>query len=343
MVIPIPEVPEAGLLNSVRYAITFERARWQRRGAIKRLGDEIKLDTASLDLVLGSLGHQARELGVESRAIAGENAAITAAHERKNKLDQANAELVSRKTDETSKFAEVERDRQAKVSDAERILEDASRELASYEGQRRSLREKRKEVERRQKAYVKAAEDRENEAGTAPMGDMRAELRRAAEGHRKEAATLDPERQELDRKLSALDRPLGQAQAKVDAARADLESARRSLHDAREGYRHRVAEIEAEQGRKTREVAQADSEIQRRLVTLGTLINLNRIEHPGFAELYERIDRLRMAIGARTTEIDKLTAEREAYDRGSRVRGFVTLAGGVVVLITLLAILLAVV
>ena len=340
-VLPIPEIPEPGMVNAIRYSLTFMRARWQRRGAIRALGDEIKQDTASLDLVLGTLGHQARQLKIDNRAIAAENAAINATEERKNKLDQANAELGSRKNDETTKFAELERDWLNKVSDAEATLEEANRELASYEGQRRSLRDKRKEIERRQKAYLKAAEDRETEAGNAQLGDSRGELRRAAEAHRKEAAGLEPERQDLDRRLGALERPLSQAQAKVDAARADLESARRSLHDAREGHRHRLAEIEAEQGRKTREVALADAEIQRRLVTLGTLINLNRIEHPGFVELYERIDRLRMAIGARTTEIDKLTAEREAYDKGSLVRGFVTLGGGVVLAITFIVILLA--
>jgi len=292
--------------------------------------------------VLGTLGAHARQLGIDNRSLAAENQAITAAEDRKRRFDEASVDLVSRKNEEVVKFGDTERERQQKVSDAEKMLEEASAELTSSEGQRRSLRDKRKEVERRQKAYLKAAEDRENEAGNAPMGDSRGELRRAAEQHRKEVAALEPERQELDRKLAALERPLALAQAKVDAARAELESARRSLHDAREGNRHRLAEIEAEQGRKTREIAQADSEIQRRLVTLGTLINLNRVDHAGFAELYERVDRLRSAIGARTTEIDKLTAEREAYDRGSLVRGFVTLGGGVVLLITLIVILLAV-
>ncbi|MCB9561430.1 MAG: hypothetical protein H6708_13570 [Kofleriaceae bacterium] len=340
-VIPIPEVPEPGLINAVRYAVTFLRARWQRRGAIKGLADEIKQDTAALDLVLGTLGKQARDLKVDNRALSAENAAIDAAEQRKHQLDEANAELNGRRVDETAKFAEVEHEKLIKVSEAERILDEASRELSIAEGQRRSLRDKRKEVERRQKAYLKAAEERDHEAGGSAMGEARGELRRAAEGHRREAAALEPERQDLDRRIAALDRPIATAQAKTDAARAELESARRSLNDAREGHRHRLAEIEAEQGRKMRELALADAEIQRRLVTLGTLVNLNRIEDPGFGDLYERIDRLRMAIGARTTEIDKLTAEREAYDKGSLVRGFVALGGGVVVVITLVVILLA--
>ena len=55
-----------------------------------------------------------------------------------------------------------------------------------------------------------------------------------------------------------------------------------------------------------------------------------------------RIDGLRAAIGARSTEIDRLTAEREAFDKASLVRGFLVIGGGVVVLITLIVILLSV-
>ena len=168
-------------------------------------------------------------------------------------------------------------------------------------------------------------------------------LRRQAEDHRREAAALEPERQEIDRRLAGLERPLSDAQARVDAARAEVDAARRSVSDAREGHNHRLAEIEAEQKRKMREVSLADAEIQRRMVTLGTLVNLNRVERDDFTELYDRIDRLRGAIAARTTEIDKLTAEREAYDKGSLVRGAVAIGGGVVGLVTLIVILLALV
>ena len=77
-------------------------------------------------------------------------------------------------------------------------------------------------------------------------------------------------------------------------------------------------------------------------MTLGTLVNLHRIERIEFDDMYARIDGLRAAIGARSTEIDRLTAEREAYDKASLVRGFLVIGGGVVVLITLIVILLSV-
>jgi chromosome segregation ATPase len=340
---PVPEIPEPGLVNSARYAVRFAKARWQRRGAIKALGGEIKNDTDALDQVLGALGGVARTAKVDGRVFSGENAAITAAEQRAEQMTREHNEVDARKLEENSKFVDVERERNAKLGEAERLVEEAQKELAQLETQRRGLRDKRKELERRQKAYLKAAEDSEKQTtgGSEQGGDTRQELRRAAEQHRREAAALEPERQDADRRLGAIERPINEVTAKLDAAKAELDAAKRSLSDAREGHTHRLAELDAEQKRKAREIAQAQGEIARRLVTLGTLVNLNRIEDPQFAELYDRIDRLRGAITARTTEIEKLTAEREAYDRGNLVRGIATIGGAIILFIALIVILRA--
>jgi hypothetical protein len=338
---PIPEIPEPGLLHSARYTLRFVRARWQRRGAIKLLGADIKKDTDALDQVLGALGGVARTAKVDGRVFSGENAAITTAEERVAQTTREHNDVDARKLEENSKFVDVERERTTKLGEAERMVDEVQKELAQLDAQRRGLRDKRKELERRQKAYLKAAEDNDRQTGNAELGDSRQELRRAAEQHRREAAALEPERQEIDRRVTALERPFAEATAKLDAAKAELDAAKRSLSDAREGHTHRLAELDAEQKRKAREIAQAEGEIARRLVTLGTLVNLNRIEDPQFAELYQRIDRLRGAITARTTEIEKLTAELEAYDRGNLVRGIATIGGAILLFIALIVILRA--
>jgi chromosome segregation ATPase len=337
----VPEIPEPGLIGSARYAVRFARARWQRGGAIKLLGADIKQDTDALDQVLGALGGVARTAKVDGRVFAGENGAINAAEQRAAQMTAEHNELDARKLEENSRFIEIERERNEKLALAERMVDEAQKELVQLEAQRKALRDKRKELERRQKAYLKAAEDSDKQTETAGLGDNRQELRRAAEQNRREAAALEPERQEIDRRLAAIERPLGEVTARLDAAKAELDAAKRSLADAREGHTHRLAELDAEQKRKAREIAQAEGEIARRLVTLGTLVNLNRIEDPQFAELYGRIDRLRGAITARTTEIERLTAEREAYDRGNLVRGVATIGGAILTLIALIVILRA--
>ena len=339
---PVPEIPEPGLVNSARYTVRFARARWQRRGAIKLLGADIKKDTDALDQVLGALGGVARTARVDGRVFFGENAAINSAEDRVAQLTREHNDVDARKAEENSKFVDVERERNTKLAEAERMVDEAGKELAGLETQRRTLRDRRKDLERRQKAYLKAAEDSDRQAGSAEQGDARPELRRSAEQSRREAAALEPERQDVDRRLGGIERPIGEATARLDAAKAELDAAKRSLADAREGHTHRLAELDAEQKRKGREIAQTQGEIARRLVTLGTLVNLNRIEDPQFEELYQRIDRLRGAITARTTEIERLTAEREAYDRGNLIRGLSTIVGAILVFIALIVILRAV-
>ncbi len=340
-VVPVPEIPEPGLVPSAKYFVRFVRARMQRRTAIKKLGEEIKQDTGALDQVLGALGRLARSAQLDGRVFFAENNAITAAEQRMAALDRERAELDGRKAEEGSRYADIEKDRNSKLGEAERAVEEAQRELAQLETQRRGLRERRKELERKQKASLKAAEDRDEQAGSSGATEDRNDLRRSAESHRREAAALEPDRQEIDRKLASVERPIADASAKLDAAKAELDAAKRSLNDAREGYSHRLAELDAEHKRKGRDYALAEAEVARRLITLGTLVNLNRLEDPRFAELYERIDRLRGAITARSTEIEKLTSEREAYDRGSMVRGGVVLGSSVVALIALLVLLRA--
>jgi hypothetical protein len=341
-VMPLPDVPEPGMMNYGRYAVAFARARWQRRRAVKLLQAEIKSDTDALDVVLSTLGTEARALGVDNHVLAAENRAISEAQHRQADIGSQATEIGQRKAEEVARFEVIERERTIKLTETEKIRDDAERELEVCEAQRRGLRDKRKEVERRQKGYHQAAEQRDTEAGNAPLGEVRSELRKIAEGHRAEAAALEPEKQQYDRKLGELERPLAAAQAKLAAARSEVDLAKRSLADAREGHRHRLAEFEAELGRKLRERDNAAGEVARRLVTLGTLINLHRVERPEFVELYGRIDRLRDAIAARTTEIDHLTAEREAFDRGSLNRGYAVLAGVVLAVITVIVILIAI-
>lgn len=338
---PIPDVPEVGIFQAMKYAVRFARARWQRRGAITELREQISKETGLLDGILGTLGKHARSLGVKTRALEAENEAIDEAEKRRKNADHGCSELSNRQADENSKFAGSEGDRQTKLAEEEGTLERAQSELGSLEAQRRGLRDKRKEIERRQKGYLKAADGREADISKQEGSEAREALRRAAADFRKDAAELDKERQDIERRVEALEKPIAHADATVDSLKAEVDTAKRALTDAREGHRHRLAEIEAEQGRKSRELAQAEAEIQRRLVTLGTLVNLNRVERPEFDELYEQIDTLRGAIGARSNEIDKLSAEREAYDKGSLVRGASLIAGTFVVAVTVLVIILA--
>lgn len=337
---PIPEVPERGLLSAVAYAWSFFRARRQRNLVIKRLDVEIERQTSDLDEVLGALGKKVRELKLDNSVLSAENKAIDKAIERLKAAHDMAGELEKRTEDENVKFTELEAEREKKLIEAEARLSEAQTKRESYEGQNRALRDKRKELERRHKGYVKASEDRERQAGKADANT--AALRRSAKELRQQARALEPERADVERRLTQLEKPLSRSLARVEEAKVERDTARQALNDARAGHRQRIAEIDAEHTRRERKLAEAEGEIERRMVTLGTLINLHRVDHPVLSELYSRIDVLRNAISSRTSEIEVLTAEREEYDRGAVIRGFVVIGCVVLGVLGVIAILLAV-
>lgn len=338
---PVPEVPDSGLINAMRYAVAFARARWQRRSVIHSLQADIEENTAALDELLGMLGRRARELRVNSRALTGENAALDGAEQRRERVEQTRAELRARQEAENRAFAEREAEQQARVATAEADVQRVQQERGNLDAQRRGLRDQRKALDRQHRDCLKGIEEREAQAAKADMDDARAGLLQSARELQAEAAALAIERDNLDQRLTEIEAPIAQTAAREEALVAALDAVKRGLQDMRQGHRHQMAEIEAEQGRRNRELSQAEAEIQRRLVTLGMLINLNRMPRPEFDDIYARIDQRRSEIGMRTTAIERLTAERDGYDRSSLVRGYTALGVSTVSVLVLIVLLIA--
>jgi len=111
------------------------------------------------------------------------------------------------------------------------------------------------------------------------------------------AAALEPDRQETRSPPRVARAPIGEATANSTPRSPRLDAAKRSLADAREGHTHRLAELDAEQKRKSREIAQADGEILR-----GSHARHAREPEPhrgpAVRRLYQRIDRLARDHGA---------------------------------------------
>lgn len=337
----MPERPDFGFWALAHYTVAVINGRRVRSKAIAQLGLGVVQETTALDLVLGDLGRASRAAGSDHKALEDENAAITSAEQARERCGHKSVEITTRRNEEVSRASEIEHERLMGVSDAERRLAAAEREFERLEAERRKLRENAKEVTRRAAAYEKAGLKRESEAAKLGASDAAVELRRSADHHRREAALLQGQRQDIDRKLALLETPLGAAREAVRTGRSDLEAAKANLRDAREGHRQRLVELDAEQARNTAAFSQADSEIQRRLVTLGTLVNLHRLPDPDMAELFARIDRLKAMIAAHANEIEHLASQRDGYDRPSFYRGIIVWSAAVVVLFTIVAIILA--
>ncbi|MGZ3406641.1 MAG: hypothetical protein ACXVAN_09395, partial [Polyangia bacterium] len=79
-----------------------------------------------------------------------------------------------------------------------------------------------------------------------------------------------------------------------------------------------------------------------RFVTAGTILNLNRVEHPKLAPLFARVDELKNGVNAREAAIVRLESERRLYDRGAVQKGLlaVGIAAGALILLTIILIVL---
>src|SRR5262249_58001913 len=148
---------------------------------------------------------------------------------RRFAAEPALADAAAKTADENSRFEVTEKDLEAKLAAAETAAETASVELGKLEDERNERRAVKRELEKRQRWYVKGAERREGQAAKAAMGDQRTALRRSAEDMRADAARLEPQRDELEKRLAAGEAPLAEASARAEATRNDRDALRRTL------------------------------------------------------------------------------------------------------------------
>lgn len=321
-VVPMPDLPGPGILDAAKYAMAVTRARWQRRSARKTLERDNERDRAEIERAIHTLGEKARELDLRDPVLAKENQAIDHAEDKRADIERACDEISNRKAEEDSAFASIEAEHRSKESRLEAERDAIQREIDDLEARRRGAEDKLDTVRRQQRGYLRAAEQRDEQAGRAPMGESRSALRRASEDLRRDAAILDTEKNDLERRLAELERPLSQAMAKKETIVAKLDDARSALRDARDTYKQQLSELEDKQNERSKELSDTEADIGRHLTTLGTLVNLHRLEHEQLSPLYRHIDDLRSAIGARSTESDRLDLERDTYDRESHKRGY---------------------
>ena len=335
---PVPEVPAAGSINAARYLLQFSRARWKRRSIIKKLSVKIETYTYLLDGELGTLGKQVRSIGFACSELSVENAAIDEAESRRSRLDWECTELSQRAAEENARFEELESERQDKLNDVTSMAKKVEADIASLETRRRALRTDLRAYTRQSKEFDKQIKGCSTSGSRDQLDNNQLAMSDTWRTLHDQQAKLQSQIKQAQEAVESLQSPLDESRLRQQSLKMDVESARRSLSDAREGHRFKLAEIEAERGRKNRELELAQSEIDRRIVTLGTLVNLQRIDRSEFSEHYNRIDQLRAAIQARTKDLERLTAEREAYDRKSLIRGALVLTTAVVLFLTIVAI-----
>ncbi|HEX8950651.1 MAG TPA: hypothetical protein VF945_02345, partial [Polyangia bacterium] len=169
-----------------------------------------------------------------------------------------------------------------------------------------------------------------------------ANARAEAAEARKEATALIPARDDAKAEVDKLDGPIGELTRKLTDGRATLVQKRRELQEAKATHEKTLAELKTARELASAERDAAERELTQRFVTAGTILNLNRVEHPKLQPLFARIDELKSGVNAREAAIVRLESERRLYDRGAVQKGLLTvgIALGVFVLLLIVLIVL---
>ena len=111
---------------------------------------------------------------------------------------------------------------------------------------------------------------------------------------------------------------------KLTDARATLAQKKKETTEATSTHEQTLQDLQVKRERAIAERDSAERELTQRFVTAGTILNLNRVEHPKLAPLFARVDELKGAVNAREAAIVRLEAERRVYDRAAVQKGLMT-------------------
>ena len=348
---PMPESPKSGSpLEAVKYLVPLGKAIWARRRAQDSIRTLLHGDQRLLDSVLRDLGRVAREEQLPVPALADEMRRMQEQEDRRGAAESAiaEAESASKKADERWHIDKGER--QSDLARREADLKVTDEDLRAQAEERRAHDSERAKIDLQIRAAEKRAaalDAKANKAENTPPekgggANTAANARAEAAEARKEATALIPSRDEARAKAEALDAPIAALTQKITDERAGLVQKRKELVEAEATHLAAQKQLDADRQRASDEKDAAERELTQRFVTAGTILNLNRVEHPRLVPLFARVDELRNGVNAREAAIVRLESERRVYDRAAVQKGLLTvgIALGVLVLLAIILIVI---
>jgi hypothetical protein len=348
---PMPESPKSSSpIEAVKYLVPLAKAMWARKQAQDAIRALLHGDQRLLDSVLRDLGRVAREEHLVVPALAdemrlmGEQEARRAAAERA----LADAEAATKKEEERWHIDKGERQadlarRDADVKLTDEDLRGKAEERRKHDGERARIDGQIRAAEKKAAALDAKAQKAEvtpPEKGGGP--NTAANARAEAAEARREATDLIPTRDDARAAAEALDEPIATLTQQLTDGRATLQQKRKELAEAQAAHEATLVELQAARQRAADERDAAERELTQRFVTAGTILNLNRVEHPKLQPLFARVDELKSGVNAREAAIVRLESERRLYDRQALQRGLLTvgIAAAVVVLLAIVLIVI---
>jgi chromosome segregation ATPase len=323
----------------VRYVWQAARDTYKKKTEITRLRKLIVVEQQKLDRVLSTLGRQARAADLGLPALADEMRAAKTLEAEREASRARIGEQEQKRALEIERFRGVETEQQAAIARADQVVTKLSEDLAARISERAGHRAGMNRLDGQLKSLARQAQAKEADAVKAVDPTSQGVLRGEVDVLRVQIAALEPERAKFAQRASDLDAPIAELEAQVTSARDEASRLKRDLGEASRAHQTALAAFAAEIEAEQRRIAASDRELSLKFVTLGTILNLNRVAGDTLDPLYREFDEVKGVITEHEDQIVRLESEIRSYDRSQLQKGVITLAAGLLLLIIVTAII----
>ena len=326
-------------VQAARYVFQLARDTVKKKAEINRLRKLIVSEQQKLDALLGQLGQRARAADLGLPAMADEMRTVKMLESDSEAARGHVAEIEAQRAAAEEQFCTLQTEQQAAIGEADAAVQKLAEELAAGTSERAGHRAGMNRLDAQLKSLGRQVQAKEAAALKATDPHEQGTLRGESEALRVQIAALEPERAKFEQRAGELDAPVAELEERLTQAREDASRLRRDLGEAARAHKDLVAQYIAQIDAEGRRVAGNDRELSLKFVTLGTILNLNRVSGPDLDPLYEAFDGCKAAIAEHEENIALLEAQMQGYDRQKLRKGAIVLGVGLLVLLFMVSLI----
>lgn len=328
-VVALPQIPAApetrSILAAVIYLWPVSQGIWSRRREGARIRKNLVTVQQSLDGLLLQLGKVAFEENAASPPLLDEMTLLKQAEERRDRAIKQTTHLMEVRSAEEQRRAALEADQRQTIAALTRQAEGLDNELRQLADQRRQQLAEIARIDAELRRLQRAAEQADGRARKAQEAQAASQARAQADSARGQAEALLPQREGAAQQARTLDEPIQALTQQLGGVRSELGLRQKELLRQQEEKARLLQALDADIRLSQAERAAAEDEMQQRLMTVGTLVNLYRSTGARYQPLYQQVDEIRAQLAAYEATLARLQTESMSYDRQAVQKGLLVL------------------
>ena len=336
---PVPKIPEPSVIQYVKYTFDFGLAWWQRKKALKGIGESLHKDNSNLEELYVDLGRAVRYAEPKIVAFTEEFNLLDKLDERRFDAENAYTSMVVEKTEKTSKHELEDTEREKIIDGYSGELQDAENAKNVLEREKRELYSQQKEIEKEQKNIENEIRQGESNASNEDDMSLAAQVRTVLEKKRKSLVELSAKHKDFLIPIQNKEKEILEKSNKIRYLRDQVDNQKRRYKSIKQTHKQEQSHIEGQIEELNKHWMAADRDMLNQFESLGRQCNLERIAHDDLNDYYDSIESLRSRVSKESGALVRIEKEMEAYDKSALIKGGAAIGAGVFLFFVFLAVL----